>query len=78
MVCSNKVARKRLARRHTRNGPCNEWQTHTNVVKLEQNTHQETRIMNEEHTRGTIIVLFLQVIVFIYLFVHIFYYVFNG
>jgi len=31
--CSNKEARKRLARRHSRNGPWNEWQTHTHVVK---------------------------------------------
>ena len=30
---SNKEARKRLAGRHSRNGPWNEWQTHTHVVK---------------------------------------------
>jgi len=35
-------------------------------------------IVDEEHTLGTMIILFLQVIVFIYLFVHICYYVFNG
>ena len=35
------------------------------------NSHQETRNMNEEHTRGTII-NFLQVVVFVYLIVHVF------
>jgi len=29
----DKEARKRLARRHSRNGPWNEWQAHTHVVK---------------------------------------------
>jgi len=33
--------------------------------------------MDEEHTRGTIMSFFLQVIVFICLFVHISYYVLN-
>jgi hypothetical protein len=32
VVCNNKEARKRLARRHSRDGPWNEWQTHTHVV----------------------------------------------
>ena len=31
--CSNKVAQKRLARRHFRNGPWKEWQTHTHFIK---------------------------------------------
>ena len=43
---------------------------------MEQNTQEETLIMDEEHTRGTI-TIFLSAIVFIYLFVHIFCYVFN-
>ena len=33
VVCSNKVARKRRARRHPRNGPWNELKTHTRVVE---------------------------------------------
>ena len=33
VVCSNKEAWKRLARRHSRNGPWTYWQTHTHVVK---------------------------------------------
>jgi len=32
--------------------------------------------MDEEHTHGTII-NYLQIVVFMYLFVHVFYYVFN-
>jgi len=42
VVCSNKVARKRLA--YSRNGPWNEWQTHTHPVEKKRNrmkTHQE-------------------------------------
>ena len=31
--CSNKVARKRLGWRHSRNGPWNEWQAHTHAVE---------------------------------------------
>jgi len=31
VVCSNKVARKRLARRHSRNGPWKEWRTRTHL-----------------------------------------------
>jgi len=33
MVRSNKVARKRLAQRHSRNGPWTEGQTRTHVIK---------------------------------------------
>jgi len=33
VVCSNEVARKRLAQRHSRNGSWNEWHTHTHVVE---------------------------------------------
>jgi len=47
------------------------------IQETEQNTHQETRSKDEEHTRGTIISFFLEVIVRIYLFVHIFHYLFN-
>jgi len=44
---------------------------------MEQSTHQEPQNMDEEHTRGTISILLLQAIVFIYLFLHIFHYVFK-
>ena len=35
-----------------------------NKRELEQNTHQETRSMDEEHTRGTIISLFIHLLIF--------------
>jgi len=43
-----------------------------NKTQIEQNTYQETRNMDEEHTRGTIIKIVLQMFVFIYVFVHIY------
>ena len=35
-----------------------------NKRETEQNTHQETRSMDEEHTRGTIISLFIHLLIF--------------
>ena len=43
---------------------------------IEHNAHQQTRNMDEEHTRGTK-TNFLQIFFFIYLFVYIIYCVFN-
>jgi len=48
----------------------------SNKREIEQNIHQKILKMNENHTCGTII-LFLQVIVFIDLFVYMLYHVFN-
>jgi len=42
VVWSNKVVRKRLARRHSHNGPWNEWQTHTHVVEEKRNRTEYT------------------------------------
>jgi len=58
VVRSDKVARKCLARRHSRNGPWTSWQRihmQSNKREIEQNTHQEKRNMDEEHTPETII-----------------------
>ena len=50
---------------------------YSNTRDIEHNTHQQKKTLNMfgEHTRGTIISSFLQVIIFIHLFVHIFYHV---
>jgi len=61
---------------HGMNGKC--IHVLSNKRDIEQNTHQETRSMDDEHTRGTTFFFLKRGIVFIYLFVYIFYYVFNG
>jgi len=45
--CSNKEARKRLARRHSRNGPWTQRQTHIHVVKIKEK-YSKTHIQPEK------------------------------